>query len=138
MSGYNRVLRRRNPIVIDLVFLFAVVIYVVLLSAFELPIVATDAIPTIMNGLTTATSILIGISGLSLSREFSRSEKSVDVLRASIYTLMLAVILAFIGIAYLNLAMGGYVLAFKISFLIFQLSYLILATQIFRAIFRVG
>ena len=126
--------RNHKPLVIDLAVILIFFVTIVVFSLADLA-VKPELIPSIMNGLTTATSILVGISGLFISQNLSNAQ-NMDKLRTIAYTLILAMVLVFIGIAYTTLAIADdTTIAFKMSLSIFQISYSLLIALIFHRMY---
>ena len=50
-------LRKANPVTVDIGFLVAIVLTIVVISFVDLPIKLSEHIPQAINGMTTATSI---------------------------------------------------------------------------------
>lgn len=130
-----RVSQGRRPITVDIGFIIALVITTAVVSWVDLPIELFEYIPVAINGLTTATSILVGVAGVLATRYLSPAKTLERRLRVSFYLLILAITSFFVAGAYLSLVMGSLVLAFKISLAIFNICYMVPISLVFHIIY---
>lgn len=135
MSGGEEMFQNRRPITIDIGFIIAVVLIIIVISFADLPIQLSEHIPLAINGLTTATSILVGVSGFLMTHYLSGAKTLELKVRTSLYVLILAATLLFIAGAYVAL-IGGYpILALKISLVIFNICYLVPISLLFHIVY---
>ena len=125
-----------DPIVIDVAVLFVAVLSIIVFIVTPFHVDPTVSIPTIVNGLTTATSIMVGISGLLVFRGLGGEAETMSAvrrkLRMALYGAIMVMILQFVGIVYIMLLSGAGVLAFKVSLGVFQASFLVAMAGVFH------
>lgn len=120
---------------IDLSFIIAVVLIITVFSFADLPIKLSEHIPLAINGMTTATSILVGVAGFLITRYMSTATTPERRVRGGFYVLILAVALLFIAGAYIALIGGEPILALKIVLVVFNICYIVSISLIFHILY---
>jgi len=128
-------LRKANPVTVDIGFLMAIVLTIVVISLVDLPIKLAEYIPQAINGMTTATSILAGVAGLLITRYLSVTTTIGRKIRGFFYILILVFVLLFIAGAYVALIGGEPVFAFKITLAVFNICYMISISLVFHILY---
>lgn len=128
-------LRKANPVTIDIGFIMAIVLTIVVISFVDLPIKLPEYIPQAINGMTTATSILAGVAGLLITRYLSVATTTGRKIRGFFYIMILVFVLLTIAGAYIALIVGEPVFAFKITLVVFNICYMISISIIFHILY---
>ena len=128
-------LRKANPLTVDIGFLIAVVLTIVVFSFVDLPTKLSEHIPQAINGMTTVTSILAGVAGLLITRYLSTATTIGRKIRGVFYTLILVGVLLFVAGAYIVLIGGEPVFAFKMTLAVFNICYVISISLVFHTLY---
>ena len=115
----------RFRIIIDIAFIIAVLLFVLVFSLIALPLKNAVAVPSVLVGITTVTGLVFAVDALLLTRFYSDAGLPTERIRASFYTIVLAVGAFFIGLSYLFILSNSQVLALKIDFTVFNISYVV-------------
>jgi hypothetical protein len=125
----------RKPITFDIGFIVGVLIFVFAFAYLDLPIKDPSLIPPAIEGITTVTGLLFALDGLLITRYYSDATSAWQKIRANLYVLALAIGSVFIGAAYIALLIGSPMVALRIAFIVFNISYLVVVVFVFHFIY---
>lgn len=128
-------LRKANPITVDIGFLIAVILTMIVFSIADLPTKLPEYIPQAITGLTTATSIMAGVAGLLITRYLSNGATIIQKFRGIFYILVLVGVLMFVAGAYIALIAGEPAFAFKLMIAVFNICYMISIALVFHILY---
>jgi hypothetical protein len=128
-------LSNRKPITIDIGFIVAVVMFILVFGFVKLPVKDNSLILSAIEGVTTVTGLLFAVDGILITRFYSDKVTPWQKIRADCYLIALAISSVFIGGAYIAFMLDAPMLGFTVALIIFNISYAIAIALVFHFVY---